>query len=84
MSWQYIVSGRVALKQTRKDNPPIIPREWAREKDLVAFDPNDEPDVSVEYFGLSFKPPAKIIKGDQDYLSDISMSISSDLEDSFP
>ena len=78
------MSGEVALKQTRKDNPTIIPRDQTRKRDLVAFDPNDEPDVSIEYLGLSFKPPAKLIKGDQDYLSDISMAISSALEDSAP
>ena len=51
-SWEYVVSGEVAPKVTPKDDPPIIPRERARKRDLSPFDPNDEPDVSIEYPGL--------------------------------
>ena len=74
----------VALKQPQKNGPPIIQRGQARKRDLSTFDLNDEPDVSIEYPGVTFKPPAKLMKGDQKYLSDISMKISSDSEDSSP
>ena len=55
MSWQYIVSGEVALKQAQKADPPIIPREGARKRELVASDQNDKPYVSIEYPGFSFQ-----------------------------
>ena len=81
-SWEYVVSGEVASKVTPKDDPPIIPRERARKRDLSPFDPNDEPDVSIEYPGVTFEPPTKLMKGDLEYLSDISMEISSDSDSS--
>ena len=81
-SWEYVVSGEVAPKVTPKDDPPIIPREQARKRDLSPFDPNDEPDVSIEYPGVTFEPPTKLMKGDLEYLSDISMEISSDSDSS--
>ncbi|MCG8044705.1 MAG: hypothetical protein N0E48_03305 [Candidatus Thiodiazotropha endolucinida] len=56
----------VKSRVVKKVDPPRVPRPRKESRDPSPFDLTFDPDISLEFPGVTFEPPTKIMEGDSD------------------